>query len=114
MLMITDAEIIQQDEEQKITEYTVTGKAQLAGDSIWEYEGPLTVTVDSIREVVTTYEEDDEPASKMYYVSHDGGDNSWRMYTDTGFQTAISDLMDEDIFFTEQGMQMDGEASMEV
>ena len=41
MLMITDAEIIQQDEEQKITEYTVTGKAQLAGDSIWEYEGPL-------------------------------------------------------------------------
>ena len=54
MLMITDAEIIQQDEEQKITEYTVTGKAQLAGDSIWEYEGPLTVTVDSIREVVTT------------------------------------------------------------
>ena len=83
MLMITDAEIIQQDEEQKIT-------------------------------VVTTYEEDDEPASKMYYVSHDGGDNSWRMYTDTGFQTAISDLMDEDVFFTEQGMQMDGEASMEV
>ncbi len=46
--------------------------------------------------------------------SHDGGDNSWRMYTDTGFQTAISDLMDEDVFFTEQGMQMDGEASMEV
>ena len=113
MLMITDAEIIQQDEEQKITEYTVTGKAQLAGDSIWEYEGPLEVTVSSIREVVTTYE-DDGCTSKMYYVSHDGGDNSWRMYTDTGFQTAISDLMDEDVFFTEQGMQMDGEASMEV
>ncbi|MEI8077891.1 MAG: hypothetical protein WCH33_09330, partial [Betaproteobacteria bacterium] len=40
-------------------------------------------------------------------------EESWRMYTDNGFEDAVSELLGEQICFTEQGMQEDGRASME-
>ena len=40
-------------------------------------------------------------------------EGSWRLYTDTGFTEAISTLLGTQVFFTEQGMQDDGYASME-
>jgi hypothetical protein len=76
---------------------------QLAGDSIWGYTGPQTVTVTGIRVI----EEDD---FKLVYVEHD---TAWEIYTDTGFEAAISAKLGYDVEFTEQGMQEDGVASLE-
>jgi len=80
--------------------FTVT----LAGDSIWDYKGPQTVTVTNIN-VYT----DDEYTS--IEVEHD---TTWEIYTDSGFEAAISAALGYDVQFTEQGMQQDGLASMEV
>jgi len=40
--------------------------------------------------------------------------DSWRLYTDSGFADAISTLLGTEVMFTEQGMQDDGYASMEL
>ena len=80
--------------------FTVT----LAGDSIWGYKGPQTVTVTSI----STYTDEDGYTSVS--VEHD---TTWDIYTDTGFEAAISAALGYDVQFTEQGMQEDGVASLE-
>jgi hypothetical protein len=80
--------------------FTVT----LAGDSIWGYTGPQAVTVTDI----STYTDEDGYTSVS--VEHDA---TWNIYTDTGFERAISDALGMDITFTEQGMQDDNYASME-
>ena len=80
--------------------FTVT----LAGDSIWGYEGPQTVTVTDI----SVYADEDD--YKSIYVEHDA---AWNIYTDSGFESAISAKLGYDVQFTEQGMQEDGTASME-
>jgi len=69
-------------------------KVQLAGDSIWGYEGPQTVTVTDI----SVYTDEDY---KMIDVAHD---TTWEIYTDTGFEAAISKALGYDVTFTEQGM----------
>jgi len=75
----------------------------LAGDSIWGYTGPQTVTVTGIRVI----EEED---FKLVYVEHN---TTWEIYTDTGFEEAISKALGYAVEFTEQGMQEDGVASLE-
>lgn len=80
--------------------FTVT----LAGDSIWDYEGAQTVTVTDI----SVYTDEDD--YKSISVEHD---TTWDIYTDTGFEAAISEVLGYDVQFTEQGMQEDGTASME-
>jgi beta-mannanase len=75
----------------------------LAGDSIWDYKGPQTVTVTDI----SVYTDDDYTSIE---VEHD---TTWNIYTDTGFEAAISAALGYDVQFTEQGMQQDGVASME-
>ena len=84
----------------------------LAGDSIWGCDIE-TVTVNKI--IIDTYEEDIEEGIdyKTIWVEHDGGEGSWRMYTDSGFEDAISEVLGYPVQFTEQGMQEDGVASME-
>ena len=77
---------------------------QLTGDSIWGYEGPQTVTV---KNIIST------PADGYTKVSVEH-DTTWNIYTDTGFEKAISEKLGFDVMFTEQGMQEDGYASMEV
>ena len=79
--------------------FTVT----LAGDSIWGYKGPQTVTVSDI--AVFEYED-----YKMIEVAHD---TTWEIYTDSGFEAAISKALGYEVQFTEQGMQQNGMASME-
>ena len=80
--------------------FTVT----LAGDSIWDYAGPQTVTVSDI----SVYTDEDD--YKSIYVEHD---TTWDIYTDTGFESAISEVLGYAVQFTEQGMQEDCYASME-
>ena len=91
------------------TMYDVQGTVKLAMDSIWDYTGSDTVRVDSIQVRHTVYE-DDMTNSVMVNVVHDA---AWNIYTDSGFERAISDALGMDVTFTEQGMQDDGWASME-
>ena len=46
----------------------------------------------------------------MIDVAHD---TTWDIYTDSGFESAISKVLGYDVTFTEQGMQQDNYASME-
>ena len=80
-------------------------KVQLAGDSIWGYEGPQTVTVSDI----SVYTDEDLGYTSIE-VEHD---TTWDIYTDSGFESAISKALGYDVTFTEQGMQQNGMASME-
>ncbi len=82
--------------------YPVT--VTLAGDSTWGYKGPQTVSVKNIH--VEEFEEN----YKNILVEHD---TTWEIYTDSGFESAISALLGYDVYFTEQGMQEDGWASLE-
>ena len=93
-----------------IHEYACKFKVELAGDSMWNCT-LKTVTVTGITVVYTVH--DDGGYYTTVNVRHNGGDESWRMYTDTGFEAAISDALGFDVCFTEQGMQDDGYASME-
>ena len=102
---------VEHDSDSIVHEYKCNFKVELAGDSLWDCTLE-TVTVTGITVVYSMYG-DDEYVTTVN-VRHDGGDESWRMYTDTGFEAAISDALGFDVCFTEQGMQDDGYASMEV
>lgn len=110
MLKITNTKVERdEDEGMTYTSYDVEGSAVLAGDSCWEYDYDKhgdTVRVTHIG--VTEY--DDEDYGKSIYVTHEAG---WRIYTDSGFEQAISEVLGYEVMFTEQGMQDDGVASME-
>ena len=99
------------------TTYNCNVEVQLAGDSIWDCELE-TVTVTSIH-IHENFWEDTSTVHIAVCYNVDGVDGSevegsWRMYTDSGFEAAISALLGCDVMFTEQGMQDDGYASMEL
>jgi len=85
--------------------WDVEGTVRLAGDSLWNYEGADTVRVYGIGIWLS---EDSKYAEVA--VGHDA---DWRIYTDTGFERAISEALGFEVHFTEQGMQQDYGASME-
>ena len=100
------------------TTYNCNVLVQLAGDSIWDCELEA-VTVTSIHIHETWWDELDGDSSIHITVCYNvNGDeeyeDSWRLYTDSGFSDAISALLGTDVMFTEQGMQEDGYASMEL
>tara|TARA_B100001057_G_scaffold347677_1_gene348980 strand:+ start:280 stop:984 length:705 start_codon:yes stop_codon:yes gene_type:complete len=79
---------------------------ELAGDSIWDRDEPNPKTV-----TVTDYNMDkDEEGYVSVTVQHDG---PWTVYTDTGFEKAISEMIGMEVSFSEQGMQQDGIAHLE-
>ena len=92
---------------------------KLAGDGYWGAEAGREVTltgftVDYIN--ADTYEDcnegDDNAVIGHVAVEHD---STWDVYTDTGFQEAAANYTNiMGLGFTEQGMQNDGLASMEV
>ena len=97
------------------TTYDCNVEVQLAGDSIWDCEiEAVTVTIVHIHE---TFWEDTSTVHITVCYTVDGDaeyEGSWRLYTDTGFADAISTLLGTDVDFTEQGMQDNGFASMEL
>jgi len=99
------------------TTYDCNVLVQLAGDSIWDCELEA-VTVTSIH-IHENFDEDGDSSIHIavcYNVDGVDGsevEGSWRLYTDSGFTDAISELLGTEVFFTEQGMQDDGYASME-
>jgi hypothetical protein len=99
------------------TTYDCNVLVQLAGDSCWDCELEA-VTVTSIHIHEQWWDELDGDSSIHITVCYNvNGDteyeDSWRLYTDSGFSDAISALLGTDVMFTEQGMQEDGYASME-
>jgi hypothetical protein len=88
---------------------TVEGTVELAMDSIWDYKGNGTVNVTGIQ-VYTHFDDDGNDSNVDVNVTHNA---DWNIYTDNGFESAISNLLGFDVTFTEQGMQDDGYASME-
>ena len=97
------------------TNYDCNVEVQLAGDSIWDCELE-TVTVTSIH-IHENFWEDTSTVhiTVCYNVNGDTEyEDSWRLYTDSGFSDAISALLGTAVDFTEQGMQEDGYASMEL
>ena len=105
------------DADSVSTTYDCNVEVQLAGDSIWDCElDAVTVTSIHIHE---NFDEDGDSSIHIavcYNVDGVDGaevEGSWRLYTDTGFTEAISALLGTQVFFTEQGMQDDGYASME-
>jgi hypothetical protein len=97
------------------TTYDCNVEVQLAGDSAWDCELEA-VTVTSIH-IHESFDEDGDSSIHITVCYNVDGDaeyeGSWRLYTDTGFEEAISELLGTQVFFTEQGMQDDGFASME-
>ena len=97
------------------TNYDCNVEVQLAGDSIWDCELEA-VTVTSIH-ISETFWDDTSTIHIAVCYNVNGDDeyeDSWRLYTDSGFSDAISALLGTDVSFTEQGMQDDGFASMEL
>ena len=106
MLTLTDTEI---NGDSTIYRYDCDFVAELAGDSIWRCEID-SVRVTGITVIDTDYDGD---IVRMVNVAHDGEEESWRMYTDTGFENVIGQMLGFAVRFTEQGMQEDGFASLE-
>ena len=109
---------VTQEDDTTNTEYKCNVEVQLAGDSMWDCELE-TVTVTSIHISETDWGDGDTSIHIAVCYDVDGVDGSevegsWRMYTDSGFTDAISALLGTDVSFTEQGMQDDGYASMEL
>jgi len=110
MLKIVNTTVERDDDEgTTYTSYDIEGYAELNGSGIWNYDyAKLGYEVKVTHIGVTEY--DDEDANLCIYVEHDTG---WQIYTDSGFEQSISDLLGFAVSFTEQGMQDDGVASME-
>jgi hypothetical protein len=103
-------------EDSVSTTYDCNVEVQLAGDSCWDCELEA-VTVTSIH-IHENFDEDGDSSIHIAVCYNVDGDaeyeDSWRLYTDSGFSDAISALLGTDVMFTEQGMQEDGYASMEL
>jgi hypothetical protein len=108
MLTVTKTGV-ERNDDYTSTFYGVEGTVALAGDSIWGDTSGRVVTVSGITLTEEVY--DDGDTYTHVTVEHD---STWDIYTDSGFTKAISEAMQMDIDFTEQGMQDDGLASMEV
>ena len=109
MLKITNTTIEKDGTFGTNTNYTVEGTVKLAMDSIWNYNGNDVVAVENIQ-VYTHFDDDGNDSNVDVNVTHNA---DWNIYTDKGFEAAISNLLGFDVQFTEQGMQDNGFASME-
>ena len=109
---------VTQEDDTTNTEYKCNVDVTLAGDSLWDCELE-TVTITSIHISETDWGDGDTSIHIAVCYSVDGFDDgealegSWRLYTDSGFEEAVSTLLGTSVSFTEQGMQDDGYASME-
>ena len=107
----------QQEGETLNTEYKCTRTVVLAGDSLWDCT-LKTVCITGIHIAETVYDEDEDISTHIGVTYTVNGatdvEGSWRLYTDTGFEAVVSKLLGCDVSYTEQGMQNDNLASMEL
>ena len=113
--LLTLVGVTQQDETTS-TEYKCAVAVQLAGDSIWDC-AITDIVITGIHIHETQWDEDASCTYINVCYTVDGSDEvegSWRMYTDTGMEAAVSELLGTGVIFTEQGMQENNVASMEL
>ena len=96
---------MRQNETQRTIESRIA--IETAGDSYWRESGSEIVSIHSI--TIREYDMDDEHYFDVY-VRHD---SDWTIYTDTGFEKAISAAIGHEVRWSEQGMQEDGMAHLE-
>ena len=80
------------------------------GTSIWDDTNGKEVIVTQIAVHELKLPEFSCEGYKEINVRHNA---NWEIYTDRGFEKAISDFLGFAVMFTEQGMQTNGIASME-
>ena len=96
---------MRQNETQRTIESRIA--IETAGESYWRESGSEIVSIHSI--TIREYDMDDEHYFDVY-VRHD---SDWTIYTDTGFERAISAAIGHEVRWSEQGMQEDGMAHLE-
>jgi hypothetical protein len=98
---------MRQNETQRTIESRIA--VETTGDSYWrksEIESEI-VSIHSI--TIREYDMEGEHYFDVY-VRHD---SDWSIYTDSGFERAISDAIGHEVRWSEQGMQEDGMAHLE-
>ena len=113
---------VETDEDFVTTTYTCEVRADIAGDSIWDCAltdtDDVRITTICVTEGVAGGDYDSYRSINVYYTVNGFDDvealeDTWRLYTDSGFEATVSELLGFEVYFTEQGMQDDGMASME-
>ena len=115
---------VETDDELRTTHYKCDVQVTLAGDSLWDCEltdaDDIRITDIFVEEGVQEDTDDYDGNIGYRHVAvcytvngSDAYEGSWRVYTDSGFETCVSELLGFDVTFTEQGMQEDNMASME-
>ena len=97
----------ERDTDSIITDFACDFVVTTAGDGLWGCEAGRRVRVEGITIVHNVYD------GEVYTQVNVAHDSTWDIYTDSGFETAISDAVGFAVRFTEQGMQDDNFASME-
>ena len=99
---------MRQNETQRTIESRIA--VSLSGDSYWRKSYMSETEIVSIESItIREYDIDDEHYFDVY-VRHD---SDWTIYTDTGFEKAISAAIGHEVRWSEQGMQEDGMAHLE-
>ena len=110
------------DEDFVSTHYSCDVRASVAGDSIWDCAltdaDDVRINTICVTEGVAGGDYNSYRSVNVYYTVNgfDDGEaleGTWRLYTDSGFADTVSELLGFEVYFTEQGMQEDGVASME-
>ena len=104
-----------------VTEYKCNRTVVLAGDSIWDCT-LKTVCITGIHITETQWNDDEDcdidSTIHIGVVYNVNGatevEGSWRLYTDSGFKAVVRKLLGCDVSYTEQGMQDNNYASMEL
>jgi hypothetical protein len=99
----------EKEEDCVIKRYDCDFTVETAGDGLWGCEAGRKVTVTGITVIEHTWQD----GTKWTHVTAEH-DTTWDIYTDTGFESAISEAVGFRVGFTEQGMQDDNMASLEV
>ena len=98
---------------QNETERTIESRiaVSLSGDSYWRTSFMSETEIVTIESITIREYDIDEYHFFDVYVRHD---SDWRIYTDSGFERAISNAIGHEVHWSEQGMQTDGIAHLEV
>ena len=100
---------MRQNETQRTIESRIA--VSLSGDSYWRTSFMSETEIVTIESITIREYDIDEYHFFDVYVRHD---SDWRIYTDTGFERAISNAIGHEVHWSEQGMQTDGIAHLEV
>ena len=116
---LTVKEVDTSEAEFVSTTYECDVVATLAHDGIWDCEltdaDEVRIKTINVNEGVAGSDMDGYLHVGVVYTvnGEEEYEGSWRIYTDSGFEECVSELLGFSVSFTEQGMQDNGFASME-